>query len=80
MVLPSQIVALNKDGPAQSVGKPVGNVKIDIVNEQDEVLPAGKSGEVRITGPMLMEGYLNNEKESKKVLHNGHYYTGDISN
>jgi long-chain acyl-CoA synthetase len=74
----SKIVALNKDGPALSVGKPVGSVKIDIVNEQDEILPEGKLGEVRITSSMLMEGYLSNEEETKKVLHNQHYHTGDI--
>lgn len=73
-----KLVAFNKDGPALSVGKPVGSVKVDIVNEQSEVLPEGMSGEVRITGSMLMNGYLNNERESKKVLHHGHYYTGDI--
>ena len=74
----SKIVAFNKDGPALSVGKPVGSVQIDIVNEQDEILPDGKVGEVRITSSMLMDRYLNNEEETKKVLHNGHYYTGDI--
>jgi long-chain acyl-CoA synthetase len=74
----SKIVALKKDGPALSVGKPVGSVKIDIVNEKDEVLPEGKTGEVRITSSMLMDGYLNNEEETKKVLHDGCYYTGDI--
>jgi long-chain acyl-CoA synthetase len=73
-----KLVGFNKDGPGLSVGKPVGRVKVDIVNEQDELLPEGKSGEVRITGSMLMDGYLDNEKESRKVLHNGHYYTGDI--
>ncbi|CAN5562057.1 long-chain-fatty-acid--CoA ligase LcfB [soil metagenome] len=74
----SKLVAFNKDGPTLSVGKPVGGVKVDIVNELHEVLPAGKSGEVRISGPILMNGYLDKEQESKKVLHNGHYYTGDI--
>jgi len=73
-----KIVAYNKDGPTQSVGKPVGSVKIDIVNQQDEVLPEGHAGEVRITSSMLMEEYLDNEKESQKVLCNGHYYTDDI--
>lgn len=73
-----KIVAFNTDGPTLSVGKAVGSVKIDIVNEQDEVLPEGKSGEVRITSSMLMEGYLNNEEKTKEALHNGHYYTGDI--
>ncbi|MBX9724683.1 MAG: acyl--CoA ligase [Candidatus Obscuribacterales bacterium] len=74
----SKLVTLNKGGPALSVGKPIGSAKVEIVNEQNEVLPEGKSGEVRITGPMLMTGYLDNEEESKKVLHDGHYYTGDI--
>lgn len=74
----SKIVCFNTDGPTLSVGKPIGSAKIDIVNEQDEVLPEGKSGEVRITSSMLMSGYLNNETETQKVLHNGHYHTGDI--
>jgi acyl-CoA synthetase (AMP-forming)/AMP-acid ligase II len=74
----SKIVALNKDGPALSVGKPVGSVKIDIVNDRDEVLPDGTNGEVRISCSTLMDGYLNNEKETTKVLQCGRYYTGDI--
>lgn len=73
-----KIVAFNEDGPVLSVGKPIGNIKIDIVNEQDEVLLEGESGEVRVTGQILMEGYLDNDKETRKVLHDGHYYTGDI--
>ncbi len=74
-----KLVAFNRDnGPPLSVGTPVGGVKIAIVNEQDKVLPEGKIGEVRITAPMMMEGYLDNDKETKKVLHDGHYYTGDI--
>lgn len=74
-----KLVAFNRDnGPPLSVGTPVGAIKIDIVNEQDEVLPEGKLGEVRIAGSMLMDGYLDNEEESRKVLRNGFYYTGDI--
>lgn len=73
-----KLVAFNKEGPVLSVGKPVGDIKINIVNDGDEILPEGKFGEVRITGSMLMDGYLDNEEESKKVLHDGHYYTGDI--
>ncbi|MBS1953776.1 MAG: acyl--CoA ligase [Cyanobacteria bacterium SZAS-4] len=74
----SKLVAFNVDSSALSIGKPVGNIKVDIVNERNEVLPEGKIGEVRITGSMFMDGYLDNEEASKKVLHDGHYYTGDI--
>ncbi len=73
-----KLVGYNKDGPVLSVGKPVGNIKVDIVNEQGDILPEGTSGEVRIGGPLLMDGYLNNDEETRKVLHDGYYYTGDI--
>ncbi len=74
----SKLVAFNIDGPALSIGEPVGEIKVDIINERDEILPEGKVGEVRIAGSMFMDGYLDNEEASKKVLRNGHYYTGDI--
>jgi acyl-CoA synthetase (AMP-forming)/AMP-acid ligase II len=74
----SKIVSFNKDGPVLSVGKPVGHVQIDIVNERDELLPEGESGEVRIAASTMMNGYLNNEEENRKVLRSGHYYTGDF--
>lgn len=74
----SKIVALNSGGPPLSVGKPIGSAVIEVVNEQGEVVPEGKIGEVRISGPMLMDGYLGNEDETEKVLRKGQYYTGDI--
>lgn len=74
-----KLVAFNRDGgPTLCAGTPVGDIKIEIVNEQNEVMPEGKIGEVRIAGSMLMNGYLDNEKESRKVLRSGCYYTGDI--
>jgi len=74
----SKIVALNQDGPIESVGAIVPSAKIEIVNEQGEVLSNGETGEIRISGPMLMEGYLNQPEMTAKVLHDGAYYTGDM--
>ncbi|HEY9734361.1 MAG TPA: class I adenylate-forming enzyme family protein [Drouetiella sp.] len=74
-----KLVAFNRDGGATlSAGTPVGDIKIEIVNEQGEVLPEGEIGEVRIAGPMLMEKYLDNEDETRKAIRSGWYYTGDI--
>ncbi len=74
-----KLVAFNRDGgPAMSVGTPVSSIKIEIVNEQGELLPDGKNGEVRIAGPMLMQGYIDNAEETRKVLRDGYYYTGDL--
>ena len=74
----SKIFALNKDGPVLSVGKAVGSAQIEIVDSQGIILPDGQFGEVRVTSPTLMDGYLNDDKKTKSVLRNGQYYTGDF--
>jgi long-chain acyl-CoA synthetase len=74
----SKIVALNQDGPIESVGTIVPSAKIEIVNDQGEVLPNGETGEIRISGPMLMEGYLNQPEMTAKVMQGGGYHTGDM--
>lgn len=74
----SKIIALNLDGPTESVGKLVPSTRVDIVNAEDEPLPEGEVGEIRIAGPILMKGYLDNPEATKAVLHDGHYHTGDL--
>jgi long-chain acyl-CoA synthetase len=74
----SKIVALNVDGPELSVGKWIPSAKIDIVDANDCPLPDGEVGEIRISGSCLMQGYLGRPEETKAVLRNGHYYTGDL--
>lgn len=74
----SKIVALNLDGPYESVGKSIPCARIDIVNDKDEVLPEGQTGEIRISGPMLMKGYLNNQEATDSVIKGDSYYTGDM--
>ncbi len=52
-----------------SIGIPFpGNYfKIVYPNTQDEV-PVGEDGEICVSGPTVMMGYLNNEKETNEVL------------
>ena len=56
----------NKEG---SIGIPLpGNyLKIVTPNTQNEV-PIGMDGEICVTGPTLMMGYLDNEKETNEML------------
>jgi len=74
----SKIIALNLDGPVESIGKPIPSVKIKIVNEQGELMPDGKEGEIIIDSPHLMKGYLGQPEKSKEVLTAEGYKTGDI--
>lgn len=74
----TKITTINQDGPVGSIGRAIPSVKIEIVDEQDKVLPEGETGELRIAGQCLMKGYLNQAELTDEVLHEGHYHTGDI--
>ena len=56
-----------------SIGIPMENVTIEIVNKDDNDI-----GELRAKGPNVMLGYYENEEETKNVLKDGWFYTGDL--
>ena len=56
-----------------SVGIPLENVEVEIVNQD-----ANGIGEVRAKGPNVMLGYYENEEATKAVLKDGWFYTGDL--
>ncbi len=61
-----------------SIGTPIGNVEIQIVDVEGKELPPGEIGEIAIKGPNVMLGYWNRPLETAKVLKNGWFHTGDI--
>ena len=71
----SPLVAGNTDyfSKSDSCGLPIPNVEYKIDNPNDEGV-----GEIIVKGPNVMLGYYNNEKETKKVLVNGWFHTGDL--
>ena len=71
----SPLVAGNTDffQKDDSVGLPIPNVEYKINNPNEEGV-----GEIIVKGPNVMLGYYNNEEETKKVLKDGWFYTGDL--
>ena len=63
-----------------SVGRPIPCNRVEIVDADrgTTVLPPGQAGEIRITGPFAMRGYLGNPEETRAALRDGWIYTGDI--
>lgn len=51
-----------------SIGRPQPGEMAKIMDAEGEELPLGECGEIWISGPMTMNGYLNDEEETNKVL------------
>ena len=63
-----------------SAGKPMKQVKVYVLDEDDDIIQSSKNniGEIVIAGEMNMKGYYNNQEATNEVLKNGYYYTNDI--
>jgi long-chain acyl-CoA synthetase len=66
--------------PQSSIGLPFPDTETRIVDLDtgEVVLPVGQAGELTVRGPQIMQGYWNNEQETRDVLRNGWLYTGDV--
>ena len=56
-----------------SVGKPMINVDIEIIDKNEEGI-----GEIIAKGPNIMPGYYEMKEETEKVLKDGWFHTGDL--
>lgn len=70
--------AIDMPRKAGSVGKPLPNVEVLVVDENDQPVPVGEVGEVIARGPNIMQGYYNMPTETAAALRNGWLYTGDM--
>lgn len=61
----------------RSVGRPLPNVDVRILDEQGAELGTGEIGEIVVRGPNIMKGYWNKPRETAAVLRDGWYHTGD---
>jgi long-chain acyl-CoA synthetase len=61
-----------------SVGPPVPTVSVKIVDEKGREVATGETGEVCITGPILMAGYWKKPEATAEAIRDGWLHTGDL--
>jgi long-chain acyl-CoA synthetase len=64
-----------KDG---SVGRAIRGVKIRVVDEQGQRVPAGEVGEIVVRGQAVMKGYHDDVRETELAIKRGWLHTGDL--
>ncbi|MEM6684209.1 MAG: amino acid adenylation domain-containing protein [Bacteroidota bacterium] len=80
------VATIASDHTSISIGKPIANTKVYILNDQMQLQPQGVAGEIYIAGAGLALGYKNNaEQQQEKFIKNPFnsgeqiYKTGDIA-
>ncbi|WP_278286427.1 MULTISPECIES: non-ribosomal peptide synthetase [Clostridium] len=58
------------------IGRPIDNVRIYIVDENNKLLPIGVAGELCVSGDGLARGYINNEELTKEKFAANPYESG----
>ncbi|MBD0302554.1 MAG: AMP-binding protein, partial [Tolypothrix sp. T3-bin4] len=61
-----------------SIGLPMKNVEIKVMDDEGNELPAGVIGEFVIKSETLTTGYYNLPEVNKEAFQNGHFFTGDL--
>jgi fatty-acyl-CoA synthase len=67
--------ALRKIG---SVGTPMLNVEVRVVDDDMNDVPRGEVGEIVYRGPLVMKEYWNKPEETAEAFHGGWFHSGDL--
>ena len=61
-----------------SIGKPLDDVEVRIVDDHADDVPIGETGEIVARGQRLMKGYWHQESSTEETIKDGWLYTGDL--
>jgi long-chain acyl-CoA synthetase len=63
----------------EAVGHALPDYQVEILDEQNTILPAGKIGKLAIKGPGMFDGYLTPPQKRDEILNQGWFMTGDLA-
>ncbi len=62
-----------------SIGTPIRDVQMRVVDDGDREVPQGEVGEIVIRGPNVMKGYWQRPEATAEALAGGWFHTGDLA-
>jgi len=68
---------LGEEPKVESVGKPIANSEIKILDDKNNECEPNKVGEICIKGDLVFKGYFNHEEATKKTIIDGWLHSGD---
>jgi len=77
VVSANPLFGINK---TNSIGIPFPQTIMEVtdLDNPEKALGIGETGEICITGPQVMRGYLHQLEETNRIIRNGRLHTGDI--
>jgi acyl-CoA synthetase (AMP-forming)/AMP-acid ligase II len=66
------------DERPKSAGRPIPLVDIQLMDDNDQPVPNGQSGEIAVRGPMVFKGYWGLAADNAHTFRNGWHHTGDL--
>jgi long-chain acyl-CoA synthetase len=64
---------------AGSIGTPLEDVEMKVVDENDQEVPQGEVGEIVIRGHNVMKGYWQREDATEEAMRGGWFHSGDMA-
>jgi long-chain acyl-CoA synthetase len=61
-----------------SAGRPVPFAYVQLLDDNDAVVPQGEVGEIAVKGPLVFQGYWNLPEDTEATFRNGWHHTGDL--
>ncbi len=63
---------------SRSVGRPVVDTAVEIVDDEDRLVPTGSVGRIRYRSAATPAGFYRNPEASAEAFHDGWFYPGDL--